>query len=181
MDPNHARISKKARWFANNTPNFSDPFRAREHRQAASLAALRMSSSMSRSGPRYNHREATCRPLSQEAKPTLCPYPNFAHVLARPAAQATIPRIIHQIWAGSGRDDCVLPEPQASWRRWNARMLPQNGWKLLLWTAADILDLVAREFPEFLPKFEGFDATIKRIDAARYLILLAHGGVCAPP
>ena len=55
----------------------------------------------------------------------------------------------------------------------------QNGWKLLLWTAADILDLVAREFPEFLPKFEGFDATIKRIDAARYLILLAHGGVCA--
>ena len=140
-----------------------------------------MPSLVSRSGPRYHYREATCRPLSQEAKPTLCPYPNFAHVLARPAAQATIPRIIHQIWAGSGRDDCVLPEPQASWRRWNARMLPQNGWKLLLWTAADILDLVAREFPEFLPKFEGFDATIKRIDAARYLILLAHGGVCAPP
>ena len=55
-------------------------------------------------------------------------------------------------------------------------MLPRN-WSMWLWTDEDNRELIARDFPSFLPLYDGYDVKIKRIDAVRYFYLYKYGGV----
>src|SRR6185503_2498202 len=81
-----------------------------------------------------------------------------------------IAKVIHQTWKTS-----AIPQRYqgfaASWRRHHP------GWEYRLWTDEDLHAFVAREYPDFLAIYEGYSQHIKRVDAARYLILRTHGGL----
>ena len=89
------------------------------------------------------------------------------------ATKRTIPRIIHQTWKDSTvPDDLFKPEWIATWES-----LP--GFEYRLWTDKDNRELIANSYSWFLPTYDGYDCDIKRVDAARYFILLKYGGIYA--
>lgn len=83
-----------------------------------------------------------------------------------------IPHVLHQVWKTA-----VLPlawrDQVLSWRRHHP------GWQFRVWSDEEARALVAASFPELLAAYDGFTYDIQRADAARYLILLRHGGVYA--
>ena len=83
-----------------------------------------------------------------------------------------IPRVLHQIW-----DTPEVPPRWAGFRESWARHHPH--WELRLWTHDEHRRLVAERYPQFRDCYETFDRDIQRIDAAKYLILHAHGGAYA--
>jgi mannosyltransferase OCH1-like enzyme len=48
-----------------------------------------------------------------------------------------------------------------------------------MWTDQDLDEFMKTKYPEYYPMYIGYDANIKRIDAARYFILLEYGGIYA--
>lgn len=83
-----------------------------------------------------------------------------------------IPRVLHQTWK--------TPEIPKEWREYHAswrRHLPH--WEHRLWTDAECRQLVASRYPWFLSTFDAFPRAIQRVDASKYVILHAHGGVYA--
>ena len=81
-----------------------------------------------------------------------------------------ITKIIHQTW----KDNRIPEEFQAfscSWRNHHP------GWEYRLWTNADNLDFIRREYHWFLPFFDNYQLDIQRADAVRYFILYTYGGV----
>jgi mannosyltransferase OCH1-like enzyme len=80
--------------------------------------------------------------------------------------QLPVPRVVHQIWA-QGCD--TLPPRLARWRRRCARLSP--GWSFCVWSRAELKAFVATHYPAFSHTFESYRPDIKRIDAARYLLL----------
>ncbi|HYD70561.1 glycosyltransferase [Azospirillum sp.] len=83
-----------------------------------------------------------------------------------------IPKILHQLWK-----DADVPERFGHFRETWRRHHPD--WQHRLWTDADLHAFVAREFPDFLPVYEAYAEPIRRVDAARYLILKRYGGLYA--
>ncbi|KAI2505201.1 glycosyltransferase [Fragilaria crotonensis] len=81
-----------------------------------------------------------------------------------------VPRIVHQTYKSHD-----LPENFRMWRDECQRLNP--CWEFRLWTDEDNLDLVRTSFPELLPTYEGYNLNIKRIDAARFMMLHKFGGV----
>ena len=86
--------------------------------------------------------------------------------------QLPVPRVVHQIWA-QGCD--TLPPRLARWRRRCARLSP--GWSFCVWSRAELKAFVATHYPAFSHTFESYRPDIKRIDAARYLLLYHFGGL----
>lgn len=94
---------------------------------------------------------------------------------AAPPAHGVIPRIIHQTWC----DRRIEPPFQ---QRWADSWIDANaggGWEYRFWTDEDLDRFVAEEYPDFYDVYCDYDAQIKRVDAARYLILKRIGGVYA--
>lgn len=91
----------------------------------------------------------------------------------RVAGRGAIPRIIHQTWKAREIGPPFREEWCAIWRDKNP------GWDYRLWTDEDLEEFVQVEYPWFLKTFLCYDAHIKRVDAARYLILNRLGGVYA--
>ena len=81
-----------------------------------------------------------------------------------------VPRIIHQTYKTE-----VLPENFQTWREECKVLNP--CWEFKLWTDENNLDLVSTYYPELLSMYQGYDVHIKRVDAARYLMLHRYGGV----
>lgn len=81
-----------------------------------------------------------------------------------------VPRIIHQTYKTE-----VLPENFKAWREECKILNP--GWEFKLWTDESNLDLVSTYYPELLSMYQGYDVNIKRVDAARYMMLHKYGGV----
>ena len=91
-----------------------------------------------------------------------------------PPAPSTIPRLIHQSWKDAG-----FPKTIFDWR-WQRGLLDLNpGWQLMQWTDDSSRELIAREYPWFLPTYDAYPSYIQRCDAARYFIVYHHGGVYA--
>ncbi len=104
-----------------------------------------------------------------------------------------IPKIIHHIW-WQGREHMLSRARQGEHSRarsstdWRAQFLPRwvDSWKShhaepewthRFWNESAILDLARREFGGvFYKLLDSFPERIKKIDTARYLILLKHGG-----
>ena len=82
-----------------------------------------------------------------------------------------VPPLLHQSWGS-----CSVPFKQRAWQRECDKVLPRN-WSMWLWTDEDNRELIARDFPSFLPLYDGYDVKIKRIDAVRYFYLYKYGGV----
>lgn len=83
---------------------------------------------------------------------------------------SVVPKIIHQTYKTA-----VLPlhweESRAAWQAHHPM------WEYRFWTDADLRGLVATQYPELLPYYDFYPHPIQRVDAARYLILDAIGGV----
>jgi hypothetical protein len=85
---------------------------------------------------------------------------------------SAIPRILHQTW--KNHDVPMRWQPyQRSWQTHHP------DWEYRLWTDEDNRDLVAVHYPWFLPIYDGYQAEISRVDAARYLMMHRFGGVYA--
>ena len=102
-----------------------------------------------------------------------------------------IPRILHQIW-WQGLDDLIEKSKivygedmynQPDWRRTNFLKWSETwkthhpDWHYRLWDEPQIVKMIEDYFPDFLNVFNSFDALIKKIDFARYLIMFLYGGV----
>ncbi len=87
-------------------------------------------------------------------------------------ASESIPRILHQTWKSV--------DVPSHWQHWRESWLALHpGWQYRLWTDEDNRALVASRYPWFLRTYDGFDRPIQRVDAAKYFILHACGGVYA--
>ena len=87
------------------------------------------------------------------------------------AEPVAVPKILHQTWK-----NCTLPWRQAFWREECRRVLP-GDWTLLLHTDEDNRAFMAREFPDYLDLYDGYELSIQRVDAVRYFYLYRYGGV----
>ncbi|GAA5483824.1 glycosyltransferase [Haloferula sargassicola] len=90
-----------------------------------------------------------------------------------PNDRVLIPKVIHQTWKDHSIPEDFRKEWIDSWMEKNG----PNGWEYRFWTDEDLLALVEEEFPEFIDCYLDYDQPIKRVDAARYLILKRHGGL----
>jgi mannosyltransferase OCH1-like enzyme len=83
-----------------------------------------------------------------------------------------IPRLLHQTWKTT-----AIPEEWAAYR--DSWLRHHASWRHRLWTDDDLDRLVAERYPWFLPTYRAFPRKIQRVDAGKYLILHACGGVYA--
>ena len=81
-----------------------------------------------------------------------------------------IPRLIHQTWKTG-----AIPEPYRAWADSVRREHPDYAYRL--WTDDDNRRLIRDDYPWFLETYDSYKHDIERADAARYFILLSHGGV----
>lgn len=83
-----------------------------------------------------------------------------------------IPKVIHQIWLSD------LKEMPTAWhaspKSWQDH---HPDWEYRLWRKSDVRDLISSQFPEHSKTWETLPYLVAQVDMARYLILLAHGGV----
>jgi Glycosyltransferase sugar-binding region containing DXD motif len=80
-----------------------------------------------------------------------------------------IPRRIHQTWKTKD-----LP---SHWQSSHDAAQKVPGFEYTLWTDNDLNHFVQEEFPQHLDLYKSLKYTIMKIDLARVLILLKHGGV----
>lgn len=81
-----------------------------------------------------------------------------------------IPRIIHQTWKTD-----TLPPRWAKTRAGCAAMMPDYDY--MLWTDKSSRELIASDYPWFLPVFDAYPHNIQRADAIRYFVLHKYGGI----
>lgn len=92
----------------------------------------------------------------------------IARMTTSPATE-NIPRIIHQTWKSQEIPPDWKPF-QESWQSFHP------DWEYRLWTDKDLRDLVQKEHPELLERFDAFPLGVQRADMARYVILKHFGG-----
>lgn len=92
-----------------------------------------------------------------------------------PEPQVLVPKVIHQTWKDENIPEIFKQEWIDSWMELNG----PNGWQYRFWTDQDLINLVEEYSPDFLDCYFDYDQPIKRVDAARYLILKNIGGVYA--
>ena len=85
----------------------------------------------------------------------------------------SIPKIIHQVWLGyDGK------EPPQSWKNateHSIRINPDFAYRL--WSHDDVIELLTSHYAWFLPIYRSYPYHVERADAARYFIILRHGGI----
>lgn len=95
--------------------------------------------------------------------------------VVRTDPHAMIPRLVHQTWK-------TFEAPE-EWRGSSASWVVSSGQHppltRVLWTDSALRDFIAELFPWFLPTYDGYAYHIQRVDAVRYFILYAVGGVYA--
>lgn len=79
-------------------------------------------------------------------------------------------KIIHQTWKTR-----KLPEEYADYSESVKRNNPNYDFRL--WTDNDNRELIAQQYPWFLPTYDSYTHNIERVDAVRYFILYTFGGV----
>jgi mannosyltransferase OCH1-like enzyme len=81
-----------------------------------------------------------------------------------------IPKIIFQTWKTYDIPD--------NWKNAQKTVIEKNkDWKYVLLSDEDNLQIVKKNFPDFLPYYINFKYNIQRADAIRYMILYLNGGV----
>ena len=84
------------------------------------------------------------------------------------------PKLLHQIW---WQGEAAIPEVHAPYRATWPTTHPE--WKVKLWDEPAIVSLINTSFAWFAPTFHALPSKIQKVDAARYAILHAEGGVYA--
>jgi len=86
-----------------------------------------------------------------------------------------IPRLVHQTW----KDTNVPARWARSHAAWAASYGQPEPFTVLLWSDAALSDFITGFFPWFAATYAGYGVPIQRVDAARYFILYALGGIYA--
>jgi mannosyltransferase OCH1-like enzyme len=81
-----------------------------------------------------------------------------------------IPKLLHQTWKNR-----EVPREFHRWQSSWSRHHPD--WEYRLWTDDDNRALIAEHYPRFLAQYDSYSHPIQRVDAARYFLLLRHGGL----
>lgn len=87
-----------------------------------------------------------------------------------------IPKIIHQIWWPFDGKSEVPPDWVRFSESWK-KAYPDFEHKI--WGDAEARSFVSRNYPDFFPTFESYDAPVKRVDTLRVLLLHHFGGLYA--
>ena len=74
--------------------------------------------------------------------------------------RASIPRILHQTYRTS-----EIPEELEKYRE--SWISINSGWSFRFWNDTDCLELVAREFPQYLSAYNALEKNIERADFFR--------------
>lgn len=83
-----------------------------------------------------------------------------------------IPRLLHQTWK--------TPDVPERWRAFQQSWVRRHPhWRYVFWTDDAIRQLIVERYGWFLQTFDAFPRHIQRVDAAKYFILHAQGGVYA--
>lgn len=88
------------------------------------------------------------------------------------SSSSSTPRIIHQTWKSQD-----IPEHLKDYV--TSCRVKNPDYEYRLWTDADLRQIVAESYPQFLKHYDGFAKTIERVDFARYAILHKVGGIYA--
>lgn len=83
-----------------------------------------------------------------------------------------IPRMIHQTYPTKEMPGNVL-ELMDTW------VTSNPGWVVRFYDDAQCLDMVRKEFPEYLDAYQSLPKNVERADFFRYLVVLRYGGVYA--
>ena len=86
------------------------------------------------------------------------------------SAAPAVPKILHQTWRDHDVPD-KWKDAQASCRRLHA------DYEYRLWTDIDAEGLISTKYPWFLKTYRGYPYDIQRVDAFRYFVLNAYGGI----
>lgn len=81
-----------------------------------------------------------------------------------------VPKIIHQTWKTEQIPERWVPVRESC-------AAAHKDWEYMLWTDKSGRELIEREYPWFLPVYDGYRYPIQRADAVRYFILHHYGGV----
>jgi inositol phosphorylceramide mannosyltransferase catalytic subunit len=84
-----------------------------------------------------------------------------------------IPKIIFQTW----KSKSDIPDNFSYWSETFRSENPSYAYRL--WDDADNRAFIAKNFPWFLERYDGYPAEIYRADAVRYFFLFLYGGVYA--
>jgi mannosyltransferase OCH1-like enzyme len=85
------------------------------------------------------------------------------------------PKIIHQIWMIWSKKE-MPPEWKKAQQKWKDLY---SDYEYVLWGNENSLDLIKKEYPQYLDMYIGFEYNIQRADFIRYCILKLYGGIYA--
>lgn len=88
-----------------------------------------------------------------------------------------IPKIIHQIWFDFSKDGSGKNPPKKYLVNRDMCRQINKDWNFILWDEELCLNLIKTRYPEYLDMYINYEYPIQRVDAARYFILHAFGGV----
>ncbi|WFC94587.1 hypothetical protein MBRA1_001220 [Malassezia brasiliensis] len=112
----------------------------------------------------------TLAEISRGVRPAALSIAPDARLNATDVPIERIPRIIHQTWKTD-----TLPPQWAKTRAGCAAMMPDYDY--MLWTDKSSRELIASDYPWFLPVFDAYPHNIQRADAIRYFVLHKYGGI----
>lgn len=104
------------------------------------------------------------------------PHPTPSWQGIETADQRPVPCLVHQTYtslAAVARDRPAWAQAQAAWHR----LLADGPCEYRFWSDAALRALVQRHVPGLLSTYDAYPYPIQRVDAARYVMLLVHGGV----
>jgi len=85
------------------------------------------------------------------------------------------PKIIHQIWMVWSKKE-MPPEWKKAQQKWKDLY---SDYEYILWGNDNSLDLIKKEYPQYLDMYNNFEYPIQRADFIRYCILQTYGGIYA--
>lgn len=106
-------------------------------------------------------------------------YHSTQQILAdeHPLRLSEIPKIIHQVWFNFSDSSSGAAVPQHLQQRQATWHAAHPTWKHLIWTDDDANRLLTERYPDSIDLFKTYKQPIERVDAIRYFILHAFGGI----
>ena len=92
-----------------------------------------------------------------------------------------IPKVIHLVYHDWSPTPTPGALPQSYLPEWRGsfNVFMGDSWKIETWDAPRSRDFIEEAYPDFLLTYDSYPLPIQRVDAVRYFILHAHGGVYA--
>ena len=95
--------------------------------------------------------------------------------LCKQKTHQKIPKIFHQIWFQFGQEYKDVP---LNYKEYTDELLKLHpGWEHVLWNERTVENMLAENYPLFLPIWKSYNVIIKKHDSARFFILHKYGGV----